>query len=661
MDTETKGENLTAAQRRELRRQKILGNTEGRVNKLFGVAGVRPEAAPALDGITQSQLKETINNHVEVEKKTTINSEDKLADEYKDKELEESLKKIDNFNFNKLVEPKTFSMRANISLIILVIIFSLTQIPFLPSIFSIVIANVMVEVRKTAPNVDKLHIMFLSIESMKRLILKEVTMEITWERLTHCLKDKAKRSLLILLTINLLNYMDRYTISGVLSQLKKYYTIDDTSLGLLQTAFIIFYMLCAPVCGYLGDRYNRKIIMSVGLIIWMCSVLASSFCTNSQFVLFLLCRGLVGVGEASYATIAPTIIADLFTGPARSYALMIFYFAIPFGSGLGYISGSYISLATGHWQWGIRTTPILGILCLIIVYFYMEDPERGSSEHVHLRNSTYMEDIKYLLSIKTYIFNTLGLTCVIFCVGALSFWAPTFIEYAYIMDSPFHSITDPVKASISLIFGMITCGAGIVGVVFGSTIAEIWRDGRYGISPLPYADPIICAIGSLVSVPFLFFTLIFLQYNIPVAWVLCFIGITSMCMNWSVNADMVLYTVTSNRHATATAFQTLVSHALGDAISPYIVGVISDMISGDSSNPGLKFHSLQYAFFLPNLFCVFSGAFYLLSTFTVERDKQNVVILSNYEDLAHLNEMEDDNDDLVVTVREELPSTPITR
>lgn len=171
MDTETKGENLTAAQRRELRRQKILGNTEGRVNKLFGVAGVRPEAAPALDGITQSQLKETINNHVEVEKKTTINSEDKLADEYKDKELEESLKKIDNFNFNKLVEPKTFSMRANISLIILVIIFSLTQIPFLPSIFSIVIANVMVEVRKTAPNVDKLHIMFLSIESMKRLIV----------------------------------------------------------------------------------------------------------------------------------------------------------------------------------------------------------------------------------------------------------------------------------------------------------------------------------------------------------------------------------------------------------------------------------------------------------------------------------------------------------
>uniref|UniRef100_A0A0N5A1L1 MFS domain-containing protein n=1 Tax=Parastrongyloides trichosuri TaxID=131310 RepID=A0A0N5A1L1_PARTI len=501
-------------------------------------------------------------------------------------------------------------------------------------------------------------------------------MELTWEQLAHCFRgnnyilieknklytilDKDKVTLLILLIVNLLNYMDRYTISGVLSQLKTFYTIDDSSLGLLQTSFIVFYMLCAPLCGYLGDRYNRKIIMSVGLTIWVCAVFASSFCSNDQFVLFLICRGIVGIGEASYATVAPTIIADLFTGSARSYALMVFYFAIPFGSGLGYISGSYISLLTGHWQWGIRTTPILGIICLVLIHFYMVNPERGEAEHVHLRNSSYKEDLQYLLTIKTYIFNTLGLTCVIFCVGALGFWTPSFVEYAYAMRSSSHTIPDSETASISLIFGMITCVAGIIGVVFGSTIAEIWRDGKYDIIPLPYADPMICAIGSLVSVPFLFFTLITLQFNIPIAWILCFIGITSMCFNWSINSDMLMYTVTSNRRATATAFQTLVSHAFGDAISPYVIGMISDAISGDKTDPATKFHSLQYAFFLPNIFCVFSGAFFLLSTFHVEKDKQNVIILSNYEDLEHINEMERENDDMIVSVREELPSIPTT-
>ena len=42
-------------------------------------------------------------------------------------------------------------------------------------------------------------------------------------------------------------------------------------------------------------------------------------------------RGLVGIGEASYSTVAPTIIADLFVGDHRSKALSLFYFAIPCG------------------------------------------------------------------------------------------------------------------------------------------------------------------------------------------------------------------------------------------------------------------------------------------------------------------------------------------
>ena len=50
-------------------------------------------------------------------------------------------------------------------------------------------------------------------------------------------------------------------------------------------------------------------------------------------------RGLVGVGEASYSTVAPTIIADLFSNQLRTNMLTIFYFAIPVGSGLGYIVG----------------------------------------------------------------------------------------------------------------------------------------------------------------------------------------------------------------------------------------------------------------------------------------------------------------------------------
>ncbi|MFH4975455.1 hypothetical protein AB6A40_002164 [Gnathostoma spinigerum] len=140
-------------------------------------------------------------------------------------------------------------------------------------------------------------------------------------------------SLLILFIINLLNYMDRFTVSGVLTQVQSFYNIDDASAGLLQTSFIIVFMLFAPPCGFLGDRYNRKYIMLVGIILWSLAVVAASFVPANYYWLFVTLRSAVGIGEASYSVIAPTIIADMFPKSVRGRMLMFFYFAIPVGRG----------------------------------------------------------------------------------------------------------------------------------------------------------------------------------------------------------------------------------------------------------------------------------------------------------------------------------------
>lgn len=63
----------------------------------------------------------------------------------------------------------------------------------------------------------------------------------------------------------------------MLTEIQTYFNINDSEGGLLQTSFIIFFMLFAPICGYLGDRYNRKQIMIMGLTVWVMAVLASSF------------------------------------------------------------------------------------------------------------------------------------------------------------------------------------------------------------------------------------------------------------------------------------------------------------------------------------------------------------------------------------------------
>lgn len=121
--------------------------------------------------------------------------------------------------------------------------------------------------------------------------------------------------------------------TGVLPEIELEFHMDNIQSGLLQTTFVISYMIFAPAFGYLGDRYSRRWIMILGVALWSGTTFLGSFMsTYNSFIFF---RALVGIGEASYSTIAPTIISDLFINDLRSKMLAMFYFAIPVGSGFG--------------------------------------------------------------------------------------------------------------------------------------------------------------------------------------------------------------------------------------------------------------------------------------------------------------------------------------
>ncbi|WKY00781.1 hypothetical protein Q1695_015087 [Nippostrongylus brasiliensis] len=436
----------------------------------------------------------------------------------------------------------------------------------------------------------------------------------------------------VLLAVNLLNYMDRFTIAGVLGRLQEYFYLNDKQAGELQTVFIVFFMVFAPVCGYLGDRYNRKLIIIAGLATWITGVVLSTFVGRDHFYLFLLLRGIVGIGEATYSTVAPTIIGDMFYGPMRSIALMVFYFAIPVGSGMGFIGGSTIALWTGSWQWGVRFTPVIGVLFFFLIVFGLEEPKRGQAEHAHVEPSTMMEDLKYLLSVPTYVLTTIGFTSVVFCVGAASWWTPQLVTYAY---GIIHNVDDVPKgevAQISIIFGVVTCCAGIVGIIAGSTIAQAWREGNWCFRASHKADAYVCAAGSLLATPLLFTALIVGSHSLNVAWVLLFLGVTCMCLNWALNMDMLMHVIVSNRRASATAIQTLVGHLFGDASSPYIVGFISDAIRGTQGSARAKYFALQWAMFLPNTVLVVSIGCYLWATFYIVADHHRAKADMHVED-----------------------------
>ena len=183
----------------------------------------------------------------------------------------------------------------------------------------------------------------------------------------------ARYALALLLGVNLLNYIDRQALYAVFPLIKAELKLSDTGLGFLGSAFMLCYMLAAPVFGRLGDRSNRARLAAGGLAVWSLATMLSGFAASYRML--LATRTLVGVGEASFGTVSPGLISDYFPRERRGRMLSLFFLAIPVGSALGYILGGQLGQAFG-WQKAFMLVGLPGLLLALPLYL-LNDPRRS--------------------------------------------------------------------------------------------------------------------------------------------------------------------------------------------------------------------------------------------------------------------------------------------
>ena len=185
----------------------------------------------------------------------------------------------------------------------------------------------------------------------------------------------AHNALLLLLGINLFNYIDRQILAALEPDIRAtFFAAGDvnamTKTGLLGDAFFVTYMISAPILGLLADRISRWIIVGLAVILWSLASGASGLAAT--FAILFATRIFVGIGEGGYGPAAPTILSDLFPIDRRGRIMAIFYTAIPVGSALGYVIGGLVGAHLG-WRWAfyLVTPPglLLGLLC-----FWQRDP-----------------------------------------------------------------------------------------------------------------------------------------------------------------------------------------------------------------------------------------------------------------------------------------------
>lgn len=169
-------------------------------------------------------------------------------------------------------------------------------------------------------------------------------------------------------------------------------------------------------------------------------------------------------------------------------------------------------------------------------------------------------------------------------------------------------------------FGVVTCLSGLFGVALSSVLAEKLR------KKMPNADPLVCALGSLIAVPSLFVLILMTgAVNEVVFWMIAAVAISAMCLSWTIVADVLLYAIYPHRRSIASALNILICHLFGDAGSPYVIGAISDAFRrGQPDTYYSKFSSLQVALYAGPFFAALSFAAYLFTAIYVVEDKKDV-------------------------------------
>lgn len=444
-----------------------------------------------------------------------------------------------------------------------------------------------------------------------------------------------------------------------------------TKLGALATAFMVAYMVLSPVFGRLGDTMSRWVLIGIAVIAWSLATGGTGLAVG--YWILLLTRCLVGVGEGAYGPVAPAMISDLYPVDHRGRVMSLFYVAIPVGSALGFVIGGQVAETSLGWRGAFLVAVIPGLI-LGICCFLMKEPPRGSaSAPGTIRQApSYRATIRELARNRSFVLCCAGMTASTFVLGGVATVMQLYIyerEARFRLDDnairrlredekfrrsdgtpvvPAEVITklesatwsndirsDEARAKlqatlskdennlygswvfdastapgsltngkIGLYFGATVVLAGLLATLLGGMLGDRLRNR--GVKGAYFH---VAGWGTLAGFPF-FVAMLFVPF--PIGWVMVFMAVFTLFFNTG-PANTILANVTrSEIRATAFAINILLIHALGDAISPMLIGFLADL------------SNLHTAFMIVSLLIPVAGLLWVLGAKHLDADTAKV-------------------------------------
>jgi MFS transporter, Spinster family, sphingosine-1-phosphate transporter len=398
-------------------------------------------------------------------------------------------------------------------------------------------------------------------------------------------------ALSVLTLLNFLNYIDRQVLPAVAPAIQRDLGLTDTEIGAMEAALLLSFTVLAPVFGWLGDRYSRVRLMAVAAVIWSIATGLAAWvdrwpilppglnlklpffgvlAISSVALGLCIIRTMVGVGESSYSTITPTLIADYFPKKKRATVLGVFQAAIPMGFALGYVLGAVLAHYFG-WRLAFMLVGAPGLIVAIFVW-QLREPKRGAHDlspeeptpnpvNESKTTASWWQTTKRIVTTRDWLLSTVGYSALTFVLGAFATWATLMLAREKKMS----------ETAAAVVLGVVTLLAGAAGTFGGGWIADRIaakrRDGYF----------LVCAVSSLLGVVPIVIALITHRplFFLPAI----FVTVILLFINNAPFHAILVNSVPPAIRASAVALNIVVIHAGGDIISRFGVGKLSDSIA----------------------------------------------------------------------------------
>ncbi len=362
--------------------------------------------------------------------------------------------------------------------------------------------------------------------------------------------ESPSKILLVLTLIEFINYFDRQVVFPLFSFLKADFGLSDFELGLIGTVFMIIHATFSVPLGILADKWIRKNIIAAGVAIWSVATFVTGLVQN--FTQLLATRAAVGIGEASYAPAATSLIADNFPIEKRARASSIFHLGMFLGGTLGMILAGVIGSHLG-WRACFFIVAIPGMILALSALRIKE--AKHSKQNTDSVNRT---NILQLFKTPAYVMTLISGVMLTFTSSAIISWMTQFFIR-------FHNYS---VDQASMTIGLAVLIGGPLGIYSGGYFSDLLYN--------KYKKPrsLAMAFAFLAATPLIYLTLT--TQNEILLIVSLVLATYLMTFYYGPMVALIQDIVPGSLKATAFAFYLFTVHLIGSTPAPALIGKVSD-------------------------------------------------------------------------------------